>query len=255
MSYADTLTDATVMVKRCVRRSLRDPEALFTALTLPVVSCAVRVRLRRRTRTRRPYRRLRRARTDRAVRRLRGRYDAVAVAADMSGGIIDRFRSMPIASSSILFGHVVASLARNLTATALVVGAGLLVGWHPTASPEGWLAAAGVIVVFIFALSWLAAAVGLLARSPRRPTRSRSCSCSCPTSAPRSCRLERCRPCSAGSPRTSRPPRSSRRCAGCGWVTHPPGRRRPRAVAIGWSLPCSRSPPAASWLFRHRTAV
>ncbi len=167
MSDTATISGAAVMVRRCVRRSLRDPEAFFTALTLPVVLLLLFVYV-----------------FGGALGR-GGHYanyvvpglivlcagfgagtTAVAVAADMSGGIIDRFRSMPIASSSILFGHVVASLARNLTATALVVGAGLLVGWHPTASPQGWLAAAGVIVLFIFALSWLAAGVGLLARSP-----------------------------------------------------------------------------------------
>jgi ABC-2 type transport system permease protein len=83
----------------------------------------------------------------------------------MSNGIVDRFRSMPIASSSILVGHIFASLARNLIATALVIGVGLGIGWRPIASPAAWLAAAGMIVLFILALSWLAAAVGLLARS------------------------------------------------------------------------------------------
>ncbi len=49
---------------------------------------------------------------------------AVAVATDMSNGIVDRFRSMPIASSMILLGHIAASMARNLIATALVIGVG-----------------------------------------------------------------------------------------------------------------------------------
>ena len=57
---------------------------------------------------------------------------AVAVATDMSNGIVDRFRSMPIAGSSLLVGHIVASLARNLVATALVIGVGLGLGWRPT---------------------------------------------------------------------------------------------------------------------------
>ena len=62
---------------------------------------------------------------------------AVAVATDMTNGIVDRFRSMPISGSSILVGHIVASLARNLVATALVIGVGLAVGWRPDASPAG----------------------------------------------------------------------------------------------------------------------
>ena len=56
-----------------------------------------------------------------------------------------------------------ASLARNLVATALVIGVGL--GWRPTASPLDWVGAAGMTVLFVLALSWLAAAVGLLVRS------------------------------------------------------------------------------------------
>jgi ABC-2 type transport system permease protein len=91
---------------------------------------------------------------------------AVAVATDMSSGIVDRFRSMPISGSSILTGHIAASLARNLLETALVIGVGLGVGWRPTASPVAWAAAAGMIVAFILALSWLAAWFGLLVRSP-----------------------------------------------------------------------------------------
>ncbi|MGO9791259.1 MAG: ABC transporter permease, partial [Solirubrobacteraceae bacterium] len=59
---------------------------------------------------------------------------AVAVATDMTNGIVDRFRSMPITGSSVLVGHVVASLARNLVATTLVIGVGLAIGWRPTGS-------------------------------------------------------------------------------------------------------------------------
>jgi ABC-2 type transport system permease protein len=90
----------------------------------------------------------------------------VAVATDMSNGMVDRFRSMPISGASVLAGHVVASLARNLVATALVIGVGLAVGWHPSASPAQWAAAVGMIVAFILALSWLAAALGLLVSGP-----------------------------------------------------------------------------------------
>jgi ABC-2 type transport system permease protein len=84
----------------------------------------------------------------------------------MSTGIVDRFRSMPIAASTVLAGQIVASLARNLLATALVIGVGLGVGWRPTGGPLDWLAAAGLIVLFITALSWLAACFGLVAGGP-----------------------------------------------------------------------------------------
>jgi ABC-2 type transport system permease protein len=91
---------------------------------------------------------------------------AVAVATDMSSGIVDRFRSMPITSASVLAGHIAASLARNLLATALVIGIGLAVGWRPAGGPAHWLAAVAMIVVFILAMSWFAAAIGLLVGGP-----------------------------------------------------------------------------------------
>jgi ABC-2 type transport system permease protein len=91
---------------------------------------------------------------------------AVSVTTDMSGGIIDRFRSMDVAGASVLAGHVAASVVRNLASTVLVFGAAFLIGFRPAAGPLDWLAAAGILLLFILAVSWLAAAVGLLARSP-----------------------------------------------------------------------------------------
>jgi ABC-2 type transport system permease protein len=91
---------------------------------------------------------------------------AVSVTTDMTGGIIDRFRSLDVAGASVLAGHVAASVVRNLASTVLVFGVAFLIGFRPSAGPLGWLAAAGVLLLFILAISWLAAAVGLLARSP-----------------------------------------------------------------------------------------
>jgi ABC-2 type transport system permease protein len=90
---------------------------------------------------------------------------AVSVAYDMVNGIIDRFRSLPIVSSAVLTGHVVASVVRNVVAMVLVIGVALLLGWRPSAGPLGWLAAVGVLVLFMTAISWLAAALGLLFKS------------------------------------------------------------------------------------------
>src|SRR5690606_19849578 len=59
---------------------------------------------------------------------------AVYVARDMTTGIIDRFRTMPLRSGAVLTGHVVASLARNLLATGVVVGVALLLGFRPSAN-------------------------------------------------------------------------------------------------------------------------
>jgi ABC-2 type transport system permease protein len=166
---ADTANDVSVMIGRCLRRSLRDPEAFITGLMLPIMLMLLFVYL-----------------FGGAFASVGGgRYaqyvvpglivlcagysastTAVAVATDMSSGIVDRFRSMPMASSSVLTGHIVASLARNLLATALVIGVGLAVGWRPAGGPARWIAAVGLIVLFIFAMSWLAAAAGLLFGTP-----------------------------------------------------------------------------------------
>lgn len=90
---------------------------------------------------------------------------AVAVAVDMTTGVIDRFRSLPIASSAVLTGHVTASVARNAVSTALVLGVALLAGFRPVADPGRWLAVAGLLLALMTAISWLAACFGLLARS------------------------------------------------------------------------------------------
>jgi ABC-2 type transport system permease protein len=91
---------------------------------------------------------------------------AVSVTTDMTGGIIDRFRSLDVGGSAVLAGHVAASVVRNLASTVLVFGVAFLIGFRPSAGPLDWLAAAGVLLLFILAISWLSAAVGLLARSP-----------------------------------------------------------------------------------------
>jgi ABC-2 type transport system permease protein len=91
---------------------------------------------------------------------------AVYVAGDMKAGIIDRFRTMPLRPGAVLTGHVVASLLRNLLATGVVIGVALLVGFRPTAGVGGWVAAVGLIALYILTITYLFAAIGLAARSP-----------------------------------------------------------------------------------------
>ena len=90
---------------------------------------------------------------------------AVDVARDMTEGVVDRFRSMPILSSAVLTGHVVASLARNTLATVLVIGVAFLTGFRPDAGVLEWLAVAGMLVLWVLALSWVAVCFGLIART------------------------------------------------------------------------------------------
>jgi ABC-2 type transport system permease protein len=90
---------------------------------------------------------------------------AMSVARDMQEGMIDRLQTLPIRSSSVLTGHVVASVARNAVATVIVVAAAVACGFRPDATLPEWLAASGLLLLYVLALSWLAAALGLLAGS------------------------------------------------------------------------------------------
>jgi ABC-2 type transport system permease protein len=90
---------------------------------------------------------------------------SIMVAMDMTGGIIDRFRTMAIARASVLTGHVLGSLLQTLAAIAILIGVGFGLGFYASAGPLHWLAAMGVIVLFAFALIWLAVALGLAAKS------------------------------------------------------------------------------------------
>lgn len=90
---------------------------------------------------------------------------AIMVAMDMTGGIIDRFRTMAIARASVLTGHVLGSLLQTLAAVGVLVGVAFALGFHSGAGPLHWLAAIGILTLFAFALIWLAVALGLAART------------------------------------------------------------------------------------------
>ena len=90
---------------------------------------------------------------------------AVSVSNDMNGGIIDRLRSLDVSGAALPAGHVAASVARNLVSTGLVLGLAVAIGFRPSGGQLAWLAAGGVLLLFVFAMSWLSAAIGLVARS------------------------------------------------------------------------------------------
>ncbi|MFE0846136.1 ABC transporter permease [Streptomyces rochei] len=161
------MSDVLTMTGRSVRISARTPDALITALAMPVMLMLVFVYF-----------------FGGAIE-TGGKYvqyvvpgvlvlcagfgagnTAMSVANDMRGGIIDRFRSMDVGGTAVLAGHVAASVVRNLAATAVVFGVAAAIGFRPQASVAGWLAAIGVLVGYVVALSWLSAAVGLIAKSP-----------------------------------------------------------------------------------------
>jgi ABC-2 type transport system permease protein len=165
-SWADPLRDATIFIVRSTRHSLRSVDAMITSIALPVVILLLFVYV-----------------FGGALRPSGGYVDyvvpgiillcagfgssstAIKVNEDMTNGVIDRFRSMPIAGSAVLTGHVVASVVRNLVTTVVVVGVAVLVGFRPQGDVLAWLGVVGVLTLYMTAISWLAAAFGLVARS------------------------------------------------------------------------------------------
>ena len=89
----------------------------------------------------------------------------VGLAQDLEKGLIDRFRSLPMAKSAVLTGRTLADLVRNFVVVIVMLVVGLLVGFRPQGSPLGWLAAFGIILLVSFAFSWISATIGLLVHS------------------------------------------------------------------------------------------
>jgi ABC-2 type transport system permease protein len=92
-------------------------------------------------------------------------YTAFRLFLDMQGGIFERFESLPIARSSVLWAHVLTSLVANLVSVVAVVLVALLMGFRSGAGVLAWLAVAGILVVFTLALTWLAVVAGLTAKT------------------------------------------------------------------------------------------
>lgn len=92
-------------------------------------------------------------------------YTAVGVSTDLHRGIIDRFKSLPMNSSTVLIGHTVSDLVRNIVSSIIMVLVGLAVGFRPTATFVEWLMVIGILLLFTFAFSWLSAILGLFAKS------------------------------------------------------------------------------------------
>jgi ABC-2 type transport system permease protein len=91
---------------------------------------------------------------------------AVTVCQDMTGGIVDRFRSLDVPGTVMLAGHVTSSLLRNLVSTVLVAAVAIGIGFRAHSDPARLAAAVGVLLLFVAAVSWLAAAFGLAVAAP-----------------------------------------------------------------------------------------
>lgn len=92
-------------------------------------------------------------------------YTAVRLFTDMKSGIFERFQSMPIARSSVLWAHVLTSMVANALSLVIIVLVALLMGFRTSAGPLEWLAVAGILALFTLALTWIAVIAGLSAKS------------------------------------------------------------------------------------------
>ena len=92
-------------------------------------------------------------------------YTTFRLYTDMQSGIFERFHSMPIARSGVLWAHVLTSLVANVISLLVVVGVALLMGFRSSAGGLAWLAVAGILILFTLALTWIAVIPGLTAKS------------------------------------------------------------------------------------------
>jgi len=92
-------------------------------------------------------------------------YTAFRLFLDLQTGIFERFQSMPIARSSVLWAHVLTSVVANAISVAVVVLAALVMGFRSGAGVLAWLAVAGILLLFTLALTWLAVIPGLTAKT------------------------------------------------------------------------------------------
>lgn len=90
---------------------------------------------------------------------------AISVAMDMTEGIVARFRTMSISRAAVLAGHVLGSVIQTLLGIVAVLGVAVLIGFRPTAGPIEWLAVLGLLALTSVALTWLAVAMGMVAKT------------------------------------------------------------------------------------------
>ena len=92
-------------------------------------------------------------------------YTAYRLFIDLQSGIFERFHSMPIARSSVLWGHVLTSLVSNAISVLVIILVALLMGFRSSAGVQAWLAVAGILILFTLSLTWIAVLAGLTAKS------------------------------------------------------------------------------------------
>ena len=160
-------SDAAIMLRRNVKHTLRNPVTVFNAILMPIIMMLMFVYV-----------------FGNAFNVGGGHYinyatpgmlmlalsyglsaTAIAVNSDMTRGIINRFKVMDVSRGAVLTGHVVSTVVRTMVALAAIIGVAFLFGLRPTGSLPDWLAAVGVLLLVVVAVSWLTVAFGLAAKT------------------------------------------------------------------------------------------
>jgi ABC-2 type transport system permease protein len=159
--------DTSVMLRRSLRHVTRSMDTIVTVTIMPIAFLLLFVYV---------FGGAIRAGTDNYVNYLMPGILLIAIASgisytafrlfnDLQSGIFERFHSMPIARSSVLWGHVLTSLVSNAISVVAIVLVALLMGFRSSAGVLAWLAVAGILVLFTLALTWIAVIAGLSAKS------------------------------------------------------------------------------------------
>ena len=159
--------DSGVLLKRSLRHILRSPDTIITTTIMPIAFLLLFVYV---------FGGAINAGSDSYVNYLLPgillitiasgiAYTAFRLFLDLQSGIFERFHSMPIARSSVLWAHVLTSLVANLISVVVVVLVALIMGFRSTAGVLAWLAVAGILILFTLALTWIAVIPGLTAKS------------------------------------------------------------------------------------------
>lgn len=164
---AQILTDTPVLTGRSLRHILRSPDTIITTAVMPIAFLLLFVYV---------FGGAIDTGTDSYVTYLMPgillitiasgvSYTAYRLFLDLKSGIVDRFRSMPISRSAVLWAHVLTSLVANAVSLIVVVAVALLMGFRTSAGLGAWLAAIGILALVTLALTWLAVLAGLAAKS------------------------------------------------------------------------------------------
>jgi ABC-2 type transport system permease protein len=168
MSATHAVSDTAVLTGRSLRHILRSPDTIITTAVTPIAMMLLFVYVLGgaiETGSDEPY----------VTYLLPGillmtiasgvAYTSYRLFLDLQGGIVERFQSMPIGRSAVLWGHVLTSLVANTVSLAIVVAVALLMGFRSGAGVLAWMGAAGILLLFTVALTWLAVVAGLSAKT------------------------------------------------------------------------------------------